>query len=78
MEKTAQLEMIVERRPSQSAREPAKSAPKKVSADSMETIRDFSMSGKGGRCRHLQQWMDLHRQFGCVRCAVPTHYQIIA
>jgi hypothetical protein len=42
MEKTPQPAMIVERRPIQSAREPANRAPKKVPADKMETIRDCS------------------------------------
>jgi hypothetical protein len=40
-EKTAQPRMIVVRRPNQSAREPAISAPKKVPAERMETIKDF-------------------------------------
>jgi hypothetical protein len=41
-EKTRQPAMIVERRPHQSARDPAKSAPKKVPAERMDVIRDFS------------------------------------
>ena len=39
-EKTPHPAMIVERRPIQSARDPANSAPKKVPADKIDTIND--------------------------------------
>ncbi len=40
--KTMQPRMMVVRRPSRSAMSPATSAPKKVPADRMEVMRDFS------------------------------------
>lgn len=44
--KTAQPMMMVQRRPMKSATSPAIRAPKKVPADRMDTINDFSQEGK--------------------------------